>query len=224
MTNKKTKAAQLENELSSNSNYITASQKIPSYLQIKSNDQNSNVFNKTKAFKKFSVVKSDNFSKYETNENRLNMNFLTEPSTNSKVGSSSVSFKAKKFNSQSSVQLRCNVSMQQSEQNKATLLLVVTVLVFLICQVPGALLLIWEAIFPLDNQSETSADIILGLNNIANGLVAINASINFILYSCFSEKFRQTFQRLFFFKKKPTAVNSTIYKAIPHRSKSMGYM
>ena len=46
-----------------------------------------------------------------------------------------------------------------------------------------------------------SQDLLLGLNNIANGLVAINASINFVLYSCFSEKFRLTFKRLFLTKK-----------------------
>lgn len=86
----------------------------------------------------------------------------------------------------------------QSDQNKVTILLIATVLLFLICQVPSALLLIYEAIFPLDNDvSYVTKDIRLGLNNIANGLTAINASVNFILYSCFSDKFRQTFRALF---------------------------
>ena len=88
-------------------------------------------------------------------------------------------------------------------QNKATILLIATVLVFLICQLPMALLLIYETIFPLrDKTNKTAIDIVLGLNNIANGLTAINASINFILYSCFSERFRQTFRSLFFRAKK----------------------
>jgi hypothetical protein len=51
-----------------------------------------------------------------------------------------------------------------------------------------------------NSKNVISQDILLGLNNIANGLVAINASINFVLYSCFSEKFRLTFKRLFFGK------------------------
>jgi len=53
----------------------------------------------------------------------------------------------------------------------------------------------------MHNKNKISQDVILGLNNIANGLVAINASINFVLYSCFSEKFRLTFKRLFLTKK-----------------------
>lgn len=92
----------------------------------------------------------------------------------------------------------CKVSTQQTDQNKATILLIATVLLFLICQLPSASLLIYEAIFPLDDQtSKLNRDVRLGLNNIANGLTAINASVNFVLYSCFSEKFRQTFQELF---------------------------
>ena len=54
-----------------------------------------------------------------------------------------------------------------------------------------------------------SQDILLGLNNIANGLVAINASINFVLYSCFSEKFRLTFKRLFFGKQSSNLPDTT---------------
>ena len=61
-----------------------------------------------------------------------------------------------------------------------------------------------------NTNSIISQDIILGLNNIANGLVAINASINFVLYSCFSEKFRQTFKRLFLDKKLANNINHNL--------------
>ncbi|RNA39794.1 FMRFamide receptor-like [Brachionus plicatilis] len=101
----------------------------------------------------------------------------------------------------------------QSDQNKVTILLIATVLLFLICQVPSALLLIYEAIFPLDNDvGYVTKDIRLGLNNIANGLTAINASVNFILYSCFSDKFRQTFRAMFLNKTKRN--ESTMYSKI----------
>jgi hypothetical protein len=94
---------------------------------------------------------------------------------------------------------RSNVNTNNSrDQNKATILLIATVLVFLICQTPSALLLIYDAIFPLENETnKVVIDVILGLNNIANGLTAINASINFILYCCLSDKFRKTFKRFF---------------------------
>lgn len=109
----------------------------------------------------------------------------------------------RKSNDQPIVQLRCNVvHHRQNEQSKSTILLLATVLIFLICQLPGALLLIYAAIFPIGSKDVLIPDdIILGFNNIANGLVAVNASINFILYSCLSEKFRQNFQRIFLFKK-----------------------
>ena len=61
--------------------------------------------------------------------------------------------------------------------------------------------MIYQAMPNMHDKNKISQDIILGLNNIANGLVAINASINFVLYSCFSEKFRLTFKRLFLTKK-----------------------
>ena len=102
-------------------------------------------------------------------------------------------------------------------QNKATILLIATVLVFLVCQLPMALLLIYETIFPIrDKTNKTAIDIVLGLNNIANGLTAINASVNFILYSCFSEKFRQTFSSLFFRTKKspPIIITNNKYQPI----------
>lgn len=101
----------------------------------------------------------------------------------------------------------------QSDQNKVTILLIATVLLFLICQLPSALLLIYEAIFPLDNHvSDVTKDIRLGLNNIANGLTAINASVNFLIYSCFSDKFRQTFRALFL--KKNQKIENTLYSKI----------
>jgi hypothetical protein len=102
-------------------------------------------------------------------------------------------------------------NMNKSEmkaQNRATLLIIATVIVFLICQLPSAFLLIYDAIFPLENHTnKVVIDVVLALNNVANGLTAINASVNFILYSCFSKKFRQSFSSLFNFKKKNKRFN-----------------
>ncbi len=90
---------------------------------------------------------------------------------------------------------------KQVDQTKSTILLIATVLLFLVCQLPSAFLLIYEAIFPVENvKNKFIVDLRLGLNNIANGLSAINASVNFLLYTCFSEKFRQTFQSVFLTK------------------------
>ncbi len=113
------------------------------------------------------------------------------------------SIRLSKASSEQSIRLRVNVvNIRRSEQNKATYLLVTTVLIFLVCQLPSAFLLIYITIFPIGTGNGLlSDDLVIGFNNIANGLVAINASINFILYSCLSQKFRANFQRIFLFKK-----------------------
>jgi len=103
---------------------------------------------------------------------------------------------------------------KQVDQTKATILLIATVLLFLVCQLPSAFLLIYEAVFPMENvKNKFIVDLRLGLNNIANGLCAINASVNFLLYTCFSEKFRQTFLSVFFpkhmKKRKPNQFETT---------------
>ena len=253
MKNKKSKFPREDTNLSL-SNFKSKIQKDASYIQLKAagnslnnpeslkmiqNNSSNNDDSLKKRFKKYKKNSKEfgnnhlDGHKYQINQaltsSSINENNLTESRISSNHNSkldSSVNQSMKKPNSQHSIQLRCNVNVQQSEQNKATLLLVVTVLVFLICQIPGALLLIWDAIFSVENETPSLlyTDIVVGLNNIANGLVAINASINFILYSCFSEKFRQTFQRLFTFSKKNTPKSSTVYKNVPSRSKSNGYM
>jgi hypothetical protein len=128
----------------------------------------------------------------------------TNTSNNSNVeANGNNGLKAKKntlLNTNNNYELRSHRSQSSSNQSdqKATILLIATVLVFLICQLPSALLLIYDAIFPLENQTnKVVIDVVLGLNNIANGLTAINASVNFILYSCFSKKFRETFKSFF---------------------------
>jgi hypothetical protein len=88
---------------------------------------------------------------------------------------------------------RNNMSQLQKEQNKATMLLIATVLLFLICQLPNAIMLLFHSIM---TPEQRKSDLVIGINNISNGLVAINASVNFILYSCFSERFRNTFHHL----------------------------
>lgn len=105
---------------------------------------------------------------------------------------------------------------KKSEKVMATMLLVATVLVFVICQLPSALLLIYASIFPLScNKGFLSSDTVIGLNNIANGLVCIAASTNFILYSCISKKFRRKSQRLILrslFSKSKSNRNTTSVK------------
>ncbi|XP_071144483.1 FMRFamide receptor-like [Mytilus edulis] len=84
---------------------------------------------------------------------------------------------------------------QSMEQQKVTTMLISVVIIFLLCQIPWAILLIYKVyvsafIIPHDK------DNILIAGNICNMLGQVNASINFILYSYFSSRFRRTFRKL----------------------------
>ena len=87
---------------------------------------------------------------------------------------------------------------QQAEQHKKTVMLISVVIVFLICQLPQAILNLYSTYLEV-TKSVTSKriHILLIINNVCNFLVMINSSINFVLYSSFSTKFRRTFKRLF---------------------------
>lgn len=72
------------------------------------------------------------------------------------------------------------------------------VIVFTVCQIPQAISLTVASFFP----SVSRKDEALIFNNFANCLVAVNASINFLLYCCFSDRFRRTFGSSFAFLSK----------------------
>jgi hypothetical protein len=67
--------------------------------------------------------------------------------------------------------------------------LVAVVLVFTVCQIPQAISLSLQSFLP--TLAQTSK--VLIFNNFANSFVALNASINFLLYCCFSDRFRSIF-------------------------------
>ncbi|CAF4712937.1 unnamed protein product, partial [Rotaria sp. Silwood1] len=69
------------------------------------------------------------------------------------------------------------------------------VIVFTICQIPQAISLTVQSFFPILAQTSK----VLIYNNFANCFVAINASTNFLLYCCFSDRFRLTFRSNFAF-------------------------
>ena len=73
--------------------------------------------------------------------------------------------------------------------------LVAVVLVFTVCQIPQAISLTLQSFVP----SIARVPKVLIYNNFANCLVALNASTNFLLYCCFSERFRSTIRLNFTF-------------------------
>ena len=77
-------------------------------------------------------------------------------------------------------------------------ILVAVVIVFTVCQIPQAISLTVASFFPRTARKDKA----LIFNNFANCLVAVNASINFLLYCCFSDRFRRTFGSSFAFLSK----------------------
>lgn len=88
-------------------------------------------------------------------------------------------------------------SRQQSEQHKVTTMLITVVLIFLLCQLPWTVLLMYRTYLDANNFLKSQTTFILISGNICNLLVIINASGNFLLYSYFSSRFRRTFAKVF---------------------------
>ncbi|CAL8123658.1 unnamed protein product [Orchesella dallaii] len=83
------------------------------------------------------------------------------------------------------------------QENRITLILIVVVIVFLICQLPTALVLIYTSIHVVQVNS-VEDNVLRGLGNIFNLLVATNAACNFLLYTALSDKYRKYFCNFFF--------------------------
>ncbi|KAK8742479.1 hypothetical protein OTU49_001905 [Cherax quadricarinatus] len=84
----------------------------------------------------------------------------------------------------------------QSQEYKITVMLIAVVLLALLCQLPVAILLLYQS-FYVSKPNSIAFYIELGLGNIFNLLSAINAACNFVLYCAMSDKYRRTFLRTF---------------------------
>ena len=84
-------------------------------------------------------------------------------------------------------------SRRQKEQNRITIMLIGVVIVFLVCQFPNAALISYHIYLSTTstNLTPTGRNYSRIAGNIVNVLVLINSSINFILYSVMSTKFRR---------------------------------
>ncbi|XP_033727445.1 FMRFamide receptor-like [Pecten maximus] len=85
---------------------------------------------------------------------------------------------------------------QATEQQKVTTMLISVVIIFLLCQLPWAILLLYKAYISA-NDMHAHGDSLRIAGNVCNLLVEFNSSVNFLLYSYFSSRFRRTFQSIF---------------------------
>ncbi|XP_031356394.1 G-protein coupled receptor daf-37-like [Photinus pyralis] len=100
----------------------------------------------------------------------------------------------------------------QTQENRITLLLISIVVLFLVCQIPTASFLIYEAL--VGQADDFTENIKAGLGNIFNSLLTLNASCNFILYCLLSDKYRRTCKALFFHR--DLNRNDSLFKSSRH--------
>jgi len=89
-----------------------------------------------------------------------------------------------------------NESLRQ--ESHITIMLIAVVILFIICQLPTACVLIYSA-FNDEEEDPNQQSLIRGLGNIFNFLLAINSAGNFVLYCLLSQKYRRTFTKTFCF-------------------------
>lgn len=97
-------------------------------------------------------------------------------------------------------------------EQRITLMLIIVVVVFLVCQLPQAIQKLYTVyLISTPGALTTSRRLELTIGaNICNLLVIINSAINFVLYSAFSAKFRQTFQRTFCCCRRSASVDTAV--------------
>uniref|UniRef100_A0A336MD99 CSON009921 protein n=1 Tax=Culicoides sonorensis TaxID=179676 RepID=A0A336MD99_CULSO len=83
-----------------------------------------------------------------------------------------------------------------AQENKITIILIAVVVLFLICQTPSAINLLYSA-FAKDTKDKATENLHRALGNLWNFLITINAACNFILYCALSDKYRQTIKSFF---------------------------
>lgn len=102
-------------------------------------------------------------------------------------------------------------------EQKITIMLVAVVVVFIICQTPGAILLLYTIYLGDDviaGDYRLRRDVLIA-GNVVNLLIQVNAAVNFILYCILSAGFRRTWKRLFC-----RCLYSSIRKSLPNKPKN----
>lgn len=79
-----------------------------------------------------------------------------------------------------------------SSRNRITLMLIIVVIVFIICVTPDAIM---STVFGFGYYDESN--LVRGIREITDTLLAINSAFNFLLYCAMSKAFRDTFIKIF---------------------------
>jgi len=97
------------------------------------------------------------------------------------------------------VQSESTKSADRDVSEQSITVMLISVVVFLVCQLPQAILKLYTVYLVFTPGALTTARrlrLVIG-GNFCNLLVMINSATNFVLYSVLSAKFHQTFERTF---------------------------
>ena len=87
-------------------------------------------------------------------------------------------------------------SRRSHQQRTITRVLVTVVLVFIVCQTPNAVLILYTSCTSTSAMSTADRNKLRIAGNLVNLCVQLNASLNFLLYAATSAKFRLVFLRM----------------------------
>ncbi|ODM93655.1 FMRFamide receptor, partial [Orchesella cincta] len=106
------------------------------------------------------------------------------------------------------------------QENRITLILIVVVIVFFLSQLPTAFVLIYTSIHVV-HLGSVEDNVLRGLGNIFNLLVATNAACNFLLYTALSDKYRKYFCNFFFCRQRKNTRNARQFDGHPFEMDTM---
>lgn len=182
-----------------NNDNPTTSSKSPNNLELNIAPNTAAVANLQSASDSNLEIGKQQSNGQSTNSLQPNKNLLTQrrPSENQSLESRRTSASSPTATKHPAVTQPNRIEQQSANQEmKITIMLISVVILFLVCQLPVAINLIYTSIRNLIPDTN-EALIVTALNNILNLMVAVNAAGNFVLYCLLSQKYRKTLIALF---------------------------
>ncbi|XP_064641248.1 FMRFamide receptor-like [Lineus longissimus] len=111
---------------------------------------------------------------------------------------------------------RAEMNARTSRENNLTIMVIVVVLVFLICQILAMIDNIYLTTVP--HAQLMTNEYFIRFNGISTDMVCLNSAINFLLYCVFGNKFRKVFLHIYWCRKAASDRLDTSIQLITHRS------
>jgi hypothetical protein len=111
---------------------------------------------------------------------------------------------------------RAEMNARTARENNLTIMVIVVVLVFLICQILAMIDNIYLTTVPQSQLNQN--EYFIRFSGISTDMVCLNSAINFLLYCVFGNKFRKVFLHMYWCRKATSERLETSIQLINHRS------